>query len=133
MTNDQGYENTVVSTGVKTSFEQYKNIFTNIGITASYDDLRTLSTASDTLKKQSGEFSELSGVYGFRFDTRNRAFMPTSGSVIGFDQTLPIYADKKFIANTFRASKYVSFSEDVVGATKFIYHLLMDWTIKMSD
>ena len=45
--------------------------------------------------------------------------MPTSGSVIGFNQTLPIYADKKFIANTFRASKYKSFSEDVVGATKF--------------
>ena len=116
---DQGYENTLVSTGIKTGFEQYKNIFTNLGLTASYDDLRTLSTASSSLKKQSGEFSELAGTYGFRYDTRNRAFMPTSGSIIGFDQTLPIYADKKFIANTFRVSKYKSFSEDLVGATKF--------------
>ena len=116
---DQGYENTVVSTGIKTGFEQYKNIFTNLGITASYDDLRTLSTASSSLKKQSGQFSELSGSYGFKLDTRNRAFMPTSGSVIGFNQTLPIYADKKFIANIFQASKYKSFSEDVVGAAKF--------------
>ena len=116
---DQGYENTLVSTGIKTGFEQYKNIFTNLGLTASYDDLRTLSTASSSLKKQSGEFSELAGTYGFRYDTRNRAFMPTSGSIIGFDQTLPIYADKKFISNTFRVSKYKSFSEDVVGATKF--------------
>ncbi len=116
---DQGYENTLVSTGIRTGFEQYKNIFTNLGLTASYDDLRTLSTASSSLKKQSGEFSELAGTYGFKYDTRNRAFMPTSGSVVGFDQTLPIYADKKFISNTFRASKYKSFSEDVVGATKF--------------
>ena len=116
---DQGYENTLVSTGIRTGFEQYKNIFTNLGLTASYDDLRTLSTASSSLKKQSGEFSEIAGTYGFKYDTRNRAFMPTSGSVIGFDQTLPIYADKKFISNTFRASKYKSFSEDVVGATKF--------------
>ncbi len=116
---DQGYENTVVSSGIRTGFEQYKNIFTNLGLTASYDDLRTLSTASDSLKKQSGEFTELAGSYGFKYDTRNRAFMPTSGSVIGFDQTLPIYADKKFISNVFRASKYKSFSEDVVGATKF--------------
>ena len=116
---DQGYENTLVSTGIKTGFEQYKNIFTNLGLTASYDDLRTLSTASSSLKKQSGEFSELAGTYGFRYDTRNRAFMPTSGSIIGFDQTLPIYADKKFISNTFRVSKYKSFSEDLVGATKF--------------
>ena len=116
---DQGYENTLVSTGIKTGFEQYKNIFTNLGLTASYDDLRTLSTASSSLKKQSGEFSELAGTYGFKYDTRNRAFMPTSGSIIGFDQTLPIYADKKFISNTFRVSKYKSFSEDLVGATKF--------------
>ncbi len=116
---DQGYENTVISTGIKTGFEQYKNIITNLGIAASYDDLRTLSTASSSLKKQSGEFTELSGSYGFKLDTRNRAFMPTSGSVFGFNQTLPIYADKKFISNTFQASKYKSFSEDVVGAAKF--------------
>ena len=116
---DQGYENTVISTGIKTGFEQYKNIITNLGIAASYDDLRTLSTASSSLKKQSGEFTELSGSYGFKLDTRNRAFMPTSGSVFGFNQTLPIYADKKFIANTFQASKYKSFSEDVIGAAKF--------------
>ena len=116
---DQGYENTVISTGIKTGFEQYKNIITNLGIAASYDDLRTLSTASSSLKKQSGEFTELSGSYGFKLDTRNRAFMPTSGSVFGFNQTLPIYADKKFISNTFQASKYKSFSEDVIGAAKF--------------
>ena len=40
---DQGYENTVVSAGIKTGFEQYKDIFTNLGLTASYDDLRTLT------------------------------------------------------------------------------------------
>ena len=45
--------------------------------------------------------------------------MPTSGSIISFDQTLPFYADKSFIANTFSASKYKSFSEDFVGAGKF--------------
>ena len=30
--------------------------------------------------------------------------MPTSGSIISFDQSLPIYADKQAISNTFRAS-----------------------------
>ena len=34
--------------------------------------------------------------------------MPTSGSIISFDQTLPFYADKSFIANTFSASTYKS-------------------------
>ena len=44
--------------------------------------------------------------------------MPTSGSVISFHQSLPIYADKSFIANTLRSSSYKTLSENVVGAGK---------------
>ena len=44
--------------------------------------------------------------------------MPTSGSLISFTQALPIYADKKFIANTFSTSFYKSLNEDVVGSGK---------------
>ena len=116
---NQGYENTIYSTGVNTSFEQYKNIFTDLGLSASYDDLKTVSSASDSLKKQSGEFTELAGNYGFMYDNRNRAFMPTSGSIISFNQNLPIFADRQAIENTFNATKYKSFSDDIVGASKF--------------
>ena len=45
--------------------------------------------------------------------------MPTEGSIVSFNQTLPIFADRASIANTFSASKYVSLSEDIVTATKF--------------
>ena len=44
--------------------------------------------------------------------------MPTSGSVVNFAQSLPIYADKSFIANTFQLSGYKSLNEDVVGVGK---------------
>ncbi len=115
---DQGYENTTVSTGISTSFEQYKDLFASLGIDASYDDLRTFDTASASLKKQAGEFSEFAGSYGFKYDKRDRKFMPTSGSVFSFNQTLPIYADKKFISNTFSASGYKSFSENIIGSSK---------------
>ena len=70
------------------------------------------------LKKQSGSFSELLGSYGITKDTRNRAFMPTSGSILSFDQSFPIFADKQAISNTFKATKYKSISNDVVGAGK---------------
>ena len=115
---DQGYENTIISAGIGTSFEQYKDITTSLGINASYDDLRTDNTASSSLKKQSGNFSEISGNYGFSLDTRDRAFMPTSGNITSFSQSLPFYADKAFIANTFTFSSYKSLSEDIVGAGK---------------
>ena len=44
--------------------------------------------------------------------------MPTSGSIVSFDQSLPIFADKQAISNTFKATKYKSITNDVVGAGK---------------
>ncbi len=115
---NQGYENSVVSASIGTGFEQYKNVDISLGLNASYDDLKTENSASSSLKKQEGEFAEFSGSYSFSFDQRNRAFMPTSGSLITFSQALPIYADKNFIANTFSSSFYKSINEDVVTSSK---------------
>jgi outer membrane protein insertion porin family len=115
---DQGYENSTIGAGVGTGFEQYNNVFANLGLNLTYDDLRTDSTASDSLKKQNGQFTELAAVYGFAYDLRNRSFMPTDGSIISFDQSLPIYADKPFINNTFSVSAYESFTENYVGSGK---------------
>ncbi|RPG94884.1 MAG: outer membrane protein assembly factor BamA [Candidatus Pelagibacter sp. TMED286] len=117
---DQGYENSIFGIGASTKFEQFNNVFANLGINLSYDDLRTTSNASSSLQKQSGEFSELSASYGLLYDRRDRSFMPTSGSVIAFNQILPIYADKPFIDNTITASFYNSFSENYIGSSKFL-------------
>ena len=121
-TNDkpnQGYENSLVSAGIGTSFEQYRNVDVSLGVTASHDDLRTDSSASAALQKQKGTYNEFSGNYSFTFDTRDRTFMPTSGSVISLGQSLPIYADKSFIANSLSASTYKSINEDVISIGKF--------------
>lgn len=116
---DQGYENSIISSSVGTSFEQFKNVDVSLGVAASYDDLRTENSASAALKKQKGTFSELAIKYGASFDKRDRAFMPTDGSIIKFNQELPIYADKPFISNTFSSSIYKPLGEDIIGATKF--------------
>ena len=71
------------------------------------------------MKKQSGEFTEFAANYGFKYDKRNRAFMPTSGSISSFNQSLPIYADRSFISNTITHSSYKTLTEDIVGAGKF--------------
>lgn len=115
---DQGYENSIIAGGISTSFEQYKNLDINLGLNASYDDLRTDNTASSALKKQDGSFEELAGTYGFTYDKRDRSFMPTRGAIYSFTQNLPIYADKSSISNTYASSHYKSFSDNVVGAGK---------------
>ena len=49
---DQGYENSLFTAGISTTFEQYKDIFATFGIASSYDDLRTDGSASDSLKNK---------------------------------------------------------------------------------
>ena len=115
---DQGYKNTILGSGVSTSFEQYNDVFATIGISATRDQLSTESTSSSSLKKQEGTFNEISGNYGFALDKRNRTFMPTDGSIISFNQTLPLYADKSFIANNLSLSSYKTLSENIIGAGK---------------
>ena len=115
---DLGFENSIVSTGIGTSFEQYKDVKVRLGLQASYDDLQTEDSASAALKKQNGTYSELLGVYGFTFDQRDKAFMPTSGSIFSFSQSLPLAADKSFITNVLSSSFYKSLSENVIGSAK---------------
>ena len=116
---DSGYENTLTELNIGTRFEQYDNIYLspNLGIT--FDSLTVDSTASSVLKKQAGDFQDIVFTYGIQRDTRDRSFMPTSGSIIGFTQGLPIYAEEQAsLLNQFTSSKYYGFSDNFVGALK---------------
>ena len=76
-------------------------------------------TASSTLKKQAGTFTDLSLDYSFLLDNRDRSFMPTKGTFATFSQTLPIFADSPSVRNTVQYNRYNSFNEDMIGAFKF--------------
>ena len=116
---NSGYKNNLISTGVGTRFEQYKNIYLSPSLSFNYDDLNVQSTASKALQKQEGTFSDLSFDYGISLDNRDRAYAPSSGYISTFNQTLPVYADSPFIKNSFAFSKYHTFSPDAIGTFKF--------------
>ena len=114
-----GYENTLVNFNFGTEFEQYKNIFLAPDLNLTFDDLTVDSSASDSLKKQAGTFTDLTFGYAITKDERNRKFMPTDGSVISFKQNVPILSDSESILNSIRYRQYHSFSENIIGAFKF--------------
>ena len=87
-------------------------------MSSSHFSRATENSASASLKKQAGTYSELTGNYGFTFDQRDKAFMPTSGSIFTFGQSIPIAADKAFLTNTVSSSFYKSLSENIIGSTK---------------
>ena len=79
---DSGYKNRILSTGIGTKFEQYRDIYLSPGLSLNYDDLEVQSTASEQLKKQAGTFTDLSFDYAIQKDNRDRKFMPTDGYIV---------------------------------------------------
>ena len=116
---DSGFKNNIWSTGIGTKFEQYRNIYVSPLISLSYDDLKVESTASDSLKKQKGAFTDLSFEYGVSLDNRNRVYAPTDGYISSFSQVLPVYSDSPYIKNSYSFSKYKTMTANAIGTFKF--------------
>ena len=116
---DSGYKNNIITTGIGTKFEQYKNIYLSPGVSLSYDDLQVDGSASEALKKQKGSFTDLSLKYQIALDNRDRVFQPTAGHYTTFAQKFPVYADSPYLANSFTYNKYKTFTENYMGAVKF--------------
>ena len=115
---DSGFKNNIISTGIGTRFEQYKDIYLSPGLAFSYDDLQVESSASDNLKKQKGSFTDLAFNYGISSDKRDRVYAPTEGYYSGFSQVIPLYADAPYLKNSYTFSKYKSLSPDAIAAFK---------------
>ena len=116
---DSGYENNVIGGGISISYEKFKDIYLSPGISLVFDDLKTDSSASALLKKQSGTSTDLMFDYSISTDKRDRRFMPTSGYYTSFSQEIPFYSDQPHLKNGFSTSHYKELNEDIIGALKF--------------
>lgn len=116
---DSGFENNIIAFGAGTKFEQYKDIFLAPNLVFSYDDLKVNNSASTSLQKQKGTFTDLSFNYSIINDRRDRAYGPTEGHITTFGQNIPLYADSPYIRNSIGYNKYQSFTPNLVGAFKF--------------
>ena len=116
---DSGYKNSLVTLGIGTRYEQYKNLYFAPAIYLTSDKLDVESSASTNLKKQEGTFNDLTFNYSLTSDERDRAYATTDGYIAGFEQSLPLYADAPYIKNTIYRNNYYSFTDNVITAVKF--------------
>jgi outer membrane protein insertion porin family len=116
---DSGFKNNIIGTGIGTNFEQYRNVYISPGIDFSRDVLEVQNTATDSLKKQKGTFTDLTFNYGVSLDNRDKAYAPTDGSITSFNQTIPLYADSPFLKNSVSFSTYKGLTPNAIGTFKF--------------
>jgi outer membrane protein insertion porin family len=116
-----GYKVSNIGFSIGTKFEQYENFYFSPEIDFSLEDLETNNNASTSLKKQEGNYNDLYFNYSLALDTRNSSYNPSSGSRFTFYQELPMSSTNNEIVNSFTLSKYIPFSDDIVGKSSFYF------------
>ena len=132
---NSGYQNSILTTGIGTNFEQYRNVYISPNISFSQDTLKVDSSSSDALKKQKGTFSDVSLDYAIILDNRDKVYAPTAGYISKFSQGLPIYADSPYIRNSYTFSKYQTITKDAIGTFKYFataINGLNDYDVRLS-
>ena len=117
--NTSGFKTSRTGFSIGTGFEQMKDLFVNLDVSAYYEKLETSSSASNYKKKQEGDYLENLLSYGLTLNKLDQNFQPTDGFKLGFQQVLPIYSDDLSIENTFNYSKYFSITDNLILSTKF--------------
>ena len=136
LTDSSGYKSNKSGFEVGTSFEQYEDVYLAPSLTATYEDVEVQSTASNSLQKMAGTFTNLDFGYSIVKDKRNQSFQPTEGYKTKFMQSIPLIMDSSSILNGLEVSKYYTHSEDVIGALRFwgrAIHGLNDEDVRIAN
>ena len=114
---DFGYETTDLGLSLGTRFEQYENLFFRPELDLSFEEIKTDSSATASMKKQAGNYEDFYFNYSLDYDLRNSSYKPSSGSKTTFFQTLPLFSSNNEINNTFILTKYKKLNRetDMIG------------------
>ncbi len=112
---DNGYKTDKMGFSFGTSYEQYERTFFSPSINTEFEDLVTSSKASDSLKKQSGNYFETKFNYSLNFDNRNKRFQTTEGSRTILRQGIPLVSDEFALLNGFQSEKWIKLKNEMVA------------------
>ncbi len=123
---DFGYKVSNAGFALGTKFEQYENLFFSPEIDISVEDLKTNSSASNSLKKQEGTYEDFYFNYGLDYDLRNSSFRPSSGNKTSFYQELPIVSGNNEISNTFVFTQYKTLNKasEMIGKASIYFEAI---------
>ena len=113
-----GYKTSRTGLGFGTGFEQYEDFLVNFDVSAYYEKLETSPDASDSKKKQEGDYFENLFRYSLTVNKLDQNFQPTEGYKSSFTQVLPIYSEDLSIENTLNLSKYYSVTDNLIFSGK---------------
>jgi outer membrane protein insertion porin family len=109
---DFGYKVSNTGFSIGTEFEQYENLYFSPELDFALEDLETNSSASNSLKKQEGNYEDFYFNYGLNYDLRDSRYKPTSGNKSSFYQELPVVSGNNEISNTVIFTQYKTLNQE---------------------
>jgi outer membrane protein insertion porin family len=116
-----GYESSELGFSIGTKFEQYEKLFFSPEVELVFEDLSSNSTASNSIKKQDGNYKDLYFNYGLDYDQRNSVFDTKEGYIFSFSQNLPIYSENNELSNSLVLTNYKELNKksEIIGKSSF--------------
>ncbi len=114
-----GYESTNTGISIGTGFEQYTDFTISPSFHIGYETLDTNQSATENLRKQEGNYFDLTLSYNLDYDKRNQRFQTSDGFRSKFVQAIPLISDDYSLLNGYEFSKYQQFGNDVIGSLLF--------------
>ena len=114
-----GYKNRKTGFSFGTSYEQFEDIYFSPALSVFQEKLETGSKASDSQKKNAGDYFETDLKYRFTLNKLNQNYQPSEGYKTSFFQSLPLITDDGALSNSFTFTNYHSITEEMIFALKF--------------
>jgi outer membrane protein insertion porin family len=131
-----GYQSNKTGFTIGSGFEYYDDLYLNISTSSYFEELKTDSTASATLKKQKGSYFDTFFNYTLDYDLRNQKFQPTDGVRSRFTQNVPLISENYSLTNTYDLKFYNKWLNESVASYGFFASTTNSLTgkdVKLSD
>jgi outer membrane protein insertion porin family len=131
-----GYQSNKTGFTIGSGFEFYDDLYLNISTSSYFEELKTDSTASATLKKQKGSYFDTFFNYTLDYDLRNQKFQPTDGVRSRFTQNVPLISENYSLTNTYDLKFYNKWLNESVASYGFFASTTNSLTgkdVKLSD
>lgn len=115
-----GYESTEVGFSFGTNFEQYNNLYFSPSFKVLSEELTTDTTASNSIKKQEGNYFTSTIGYAFDYDLRNQRFQTTDGFRSRFFQELPVVSESDSLISSYTFDYYFSYEDTTSSIGLFL-------------
>ncbi len=101
-----GYKSNKTGFSIGSGFESYEDLFINTGVSTYSETITSDSTASKSIKDQSGTYLTTYFNYGLTYDKRNQKFQTTEGYRSRFSQNVPLVTRKSTLKSTYDLKIY---------------------------